>query len=181
MLLISIDLFRWGFSSFPSLQPAPCTHVYLPSPHPPYTLVLWFLIQHLAFAILLLRELVMDREAWHAAIHGVAKSRTRLSDWSDLIWYYYRRYSEQSHISKHDYFSFTIHSVFPDVSGFFGVFVISTSDSVLAVSSFYPKNSLNSMCFWRRFSLSFLIWSNLGWCSSITGMQLSLWSPSLSS
>ena len=32
-------------------------------------------------------ELVMDRDVWRAAIHGVAKSRTRLSDWTELNWY----------------------------------------------------------------------------------------------
>ena len=32
-----------------------------------------------------LRELVMDREAWRAVIHGVAKSRTQRSDWTELM------------------------------------------------------------------------------------------------
>ena len=31
-------------------------------------------------------EFVMDREAWHAVIHGVAKSRTRLNNWTELNW-----------------------------------------------------------------------------------------------
>ena len=33
-----------------------------------------------------LRELVMDREAWHAVIHGIVKGRTQLSDWTELNW-----------------------------------------------------------------------------------------------
>ena len=35
------------------------------------------------------REMVMDREAWHAVIHGVAKSRTRLSNWTELMRSFY--------------------------------------------------------------------------------------------
>ena len=36
-------------------------------------------------------ELVMDRETWRAAIHRVAKSQTRLSDWTELNWEHYWR------------------------------------------------------------------------------------------
>ena len=37
-------------------------------------------------------ELVMDREAWLATIHGIAKSQTRLSDWTELNWIFFRKH-----------------------------------------------------------------------------------------
>ena len=39
-----------------------------------------------------LQGLVMDREAWHAATHGVAKSQTRLSDWTETGLYFHTNY-----------------------------------------------------------------------------------------
>ena len=43
------------------------------------------IIDSMAMSLNKFREFVMDREAWHAAIHGVAKSRIWLSDWTELI------------------------------------------------------------------------------------------------
>ena len=52
-----------------------------------------------------LQELVMDREAWHAAVHGVTKSWTWLSDWTELT----DRGSQMISIRTWDTLDFTIY------------------------------------------------------------------------
>ena len=55
-----------------------------------------------------LRELVMDREAWHAAVHGFEKSQTRLSDWTELQLVWMGQWTKSEWIStRENYISYT--------------------------------------------------------------------------
>ena len=65
------------------------------------------------------QELVMDREAWRAAAHGVTKSRTRLSDWTELNWT--------------DIFFLTVKCQILSVLPEFPSFIIDTTFSILTV------------------------------------------------
>ena len=46
------------------------------------------IINSMVMSLRKLREMVMDRQAWYTVVHGVSKSQTRLSDWTELISYY---------------------------------------------------------------------------------------------
>ena len=53
----------------------------------------------------------MDREAWHAAVHGVAKSRIQLSNWTELNWSVFHLLSVPDNTSLYEYTTFIYSSV----------------------------------------------------------------------
>ena len=77
-----------------------------------------------------LRELVMDREAWRAVVHGVTKSWTRLSGWTELNWY--------GNLSFSDLF----HSIWEFLGPFDLSYVFKTT-SVKNLELFYNENTVN--------------------------------------
>ena len=105
-----------------------------------------------------LRELVMDREAWHAAVHGVAKSWTWLSNWTELSNFLvvssgFSKYSIMSSVNS-DSFTFSFPVYIPFISFSSLIAVAKTSKTVL-------KKSCESghLCFipdlrWNAFSFS---------------------------
>ena len=84
------------------------------------------------------RKLVLDREAWHAAIHGVTKSQTRLSDWTELnivLLYKYPIFFMHSSVLLH-LSCFPVLAMVPSATGIIGVQV---SFEVLSSSESMPR------------------------------------------
>ena len=87
-----------------------------------------------------LQELVMDREAWHATVHGVTKSQTQLSDWTELIFHFWTRQLDFFITSVSLFFMFVCFSTFLNTWGTWvkHIYIISSVSSSAShfISSF---------------------------------------------
>ena len=90
-------------------------------------------------------KLVMDREAWHAAIHGVTKSWTRLSDWSDLIWsdryWYTAKWSMNSLLLLKTTFWFRASATFTWINSAYSSCYTVKNNSYLLIYCLFPMFS----------------------------------------
>ena len=77
------------------------------------------------------QELVMDREAWRAAVHGVAKSLTRLSDWTELNWT-----NACTYVCAHIYvFMYTCYYLYTYTSIYIGIYIYESESASCSVMS----------------------------------------------
>ena len=83
-------------------------------------------------------ELLMDREAWSAAVHGVTKSQARLSDWTKLNWRSIL-FQQQTHIShtKH----FTMSDIFQTLKILVQKYILQMTD--LSMKYFFHSTEVN--------------------------------------
>ena len=61
----------------------------------------WMVSLTMDMSLSKLQELIMDRKAWHAAVHGVTKSQTWLSNWTELNWKFLGKCCKMLHNIKH--------------------------------------------------------------------------------